>query len=214
MWKEQDQIIISLLYMGMIPLYSRLGAGKINFSLNETENLIIYPALFFPVWLILFSEAIHPIRLSKNMYLCPMTVQERRRMIYHGYYFRIGLHMMVAIAGLVIYILLGNKDVLLILEYLANSFALSILSLTNSTGEKKETKRDHAQADWENWQIAFLIPTTLICHFILAGTILDGKNVFYVKIGVFLAMLLIELPLTLSYRKILRREMEGALYYE
>ena len=214
MWKEQNQISWLIVYMGMIPIYSRLGMGFANVSLDKTESLIIYLALVLPVILILISAAIHSIRLSKNMYLCPMTIQDRKNMVYHGYYFRIGLHMMIAIAGLIGYILLGNNDVLLVLEYLANSFVLSILSPASNSLEKEGTNRDNKRADWNNWQIIFLIPATLICHCVLAGTILDGKDLLAVKIGVFLALLLIEFPLALSYRKVITCELEAALYFE
>jgi hypothetical protein len=63
--------------MVMFPFWMCMGSVIEGRDESSVEDIVMECALLLPVSVVYFSILLHPIRLSKMHYLCPMTRQQR-----------------------------------------------------------------------------------------------------------------------------------------
>ena len=107
-WQEFDLRYIKNMYGAELPLLYFViywnwslvfGNAAGTDTTSVTGKIILAAAVIFPTVFSFISYPLHPIALSKQMYLCPLGSQERERLIIGKYRFRVGLHMTVCVAG-------------------------------------------------------------------------------------------------------------------
>lgn len=79
--------------------FSNIFVGQLQKSTFAWTDAVQFLAVLLPMWFSYFSMAVHPIQLSKMMYLCPMNEEDRRKYIYSSYLFRIIIHMSISFLG-------------------------------------------------------------------------------------------------------------------
>ena len=75
-------------------------AGQLEKSASVWTDTVQFLAVLLPLCFSYFSMAVHPVQLSKMMYLCPMNAKERSNYIYGSYFFRIAIQMSIGFLGL------------------------------------------------------------------------------------------------------------------
>jgi len=169
------------------------------------RNIIAENALFLPIVFSLCSVMAHPVQLAKMMYLCPMSPEERRTYIYVSYYFRIGMHMLVSIAGLCIVAAYTYCDVVSMIQILLNdALVATMLNHRQQTGD-----RGSAMVVGE---ILFL--TALLSNAVQFCIVCDLTPDSWIQWVLFFLFCLVQLPLEIRYVKYIRRELRRAVYYE
>ena len=110
-WQEFDLRYIKNMYGVELPLLYFViywswslvfGNAAGTDATSVTEKIILAAVVIFPTVFSFISYTLHPIVLSKQMYLCPLGSQERQKLVMDKYLFRVGLHMTVCIAGTVL----------------------------------------------------------------------------------------------------------------
>lgn len=198
MWKTNTLSLVGMIYPLIVLFQTASSDEKIAF-------LIVHLSMMY----ILYSIYMHPVRLRKMMYLCPMESDRRRRYIRCSYYFGITVRMVVAAIGTGILMALYHCDVIAITEILLNDLAMSLLI---PSGKKPED--GYGAFPKEMVCMSFMIGTSMLCNLISALVIADGEPHRTLEIVIFACIVLIQGPLVFRYRKYVRSELEGAVYYE
>lgn len=198
MWKTNTGALVAMIYPVIVMLLQMRSAEKSSF-------LIVY----LPMLYILFSVYMHPVRLCKMMYLCPMEADRRRRYIRCAYCFRLVLHMSVAVIGTGILMLSCDCDAAAAAGILLNDLVLSILIPTGTTsGECYGIIRR------ETVCMVFMIVASMLCNLISVLAIQDKEPHKMLDIIIFACIVFIQLPLSVKYWKYVQDELEAAVYYE
>lgn len=91
-WENFKEIYKNGKLAGMMFLYA--------FVINVTANgKIIMLGYYVPVAIVYLSIFIHPVSLRKMYYVCPLTPDEREKLVRNSYIFRIVLHMLILTFG-------------------------------------------------------------------------------------------------------------------
>lgn len=134
-WQEFDLRYIKNMYGAELPLLYFViywnwslvfGNAAGTDTTSVTGKIILAAAVIFPTVFSFISYTLHPIALSKQMYLCPLGSQERERLIIGKYRFRVGLHMTVCVAGTVLAAFMTRGALYWYLLILWNDFIISI----------------------------------------------------------------------------------------
>ena len=134
-WQEFDLRYIKNMYGVELPLFYFViywswslvfGNAAGTDATSVTEKIILAAAVIFPTVFSFISYTLHPIALSKQMYLCPLGSQERQKLVMDKYLFRVGLHMTVCIAGTVLAAFMARGALYWYLLILWNDFIISI----------------------------------------------------------------------------------------
>ena len=72
---------------------------------------IQYLVVMFLIAYGLFAAPLHPVGLSKLMYLCPMSEAERRKYVYQSYVFKVGFGMALTVVGVLVLIFTTGLNV-------------------------------------------------------------------------------------------------------
>ena len=153
-----------------------------------------------------YSICIHPLKLGKMMYLCPMNPEERKEYIYGSYYFRIGFHMVIVLLGLCIAVPLSYCDIFSSLQILLNH-AMTVVLVTSV--QKKENERSDL-----NVIGIFIVITALISNIVEYGIIMDAEPDIAIKVSLFIVFCLIQVPLEIAYVKHIKKELRNSVFYE
>lgn len=196
MWKSDKESWFAPFYLMVYPLL--FGGGFTDRHVNE--NILLYVAVLIPMVFVIFSEIIHPVRLPKIMYLCPMTDEKRREMIRNGYYFRVCLHWGVMMIGLLAVIIYSSFDPILAVEYAINSLLLSMMI----TIEKKYGK---------GYQ-GIVAVVAIFSNIIMASSLMDRDDSLLLKLLMLGLIIAIQLPFMRLSWIYIRCELEDAVYYE
>ena len=172
----------------------------------EWKSIIILAAIFLPMLLTYYSICIHPLKLGKMMYLCPMNPEERKEYIYGSYYFRIGFHMVIVLLGLCIAVPLSYCDIFSSLQILLNH-AMTVVLVTSV--QKKENERSDL-----NVIGIFIVITALISNIVEYGIIMDAEPDIAIKVSLFIVFCLIQIPLEIAYAKHIKKELRNSVFYE
>lgn len=180
-------------------------------ALDAAGNLTIHVcivvlALYLPMYFTLFSGQMHSVKPEKMMYLCPMDIHQRRAYIYSSYYFRIILHMVILVIGIVILFPFSYCDGISIAEIFLNGLIIS--------GFIPSGKNTKAEVEIAEVQKGILVGIAQIVNVIQTGIIMDNKPDIVPKIVLFGVLLLVQLPLSIQYYKWVREELRAAVNYE
>ena len=77
---------------------------------DNKDYAITYFCIVTPVFFWIFASAIHPIKLPKIMFICPMKEQERRDYIVKSWIFHVIISMVIGVIGVTILMILGLCD--------------------------------------------------------------------------------------------------------
>lgn len=174
----------------------------------ESDEKIVCLLVYLPMLYILFSVYMHPIRLCKMMYLCPMEPDERRQYIRSSYRFGIFVHFSVAVIGLGMLVMLYDCDMIAVAEILLNDLVLSLL-----ISSRKRQEEGYGAILKETVCMICMIVVSMLSNFILALAVAD-KDPGKVMIIILAGIVFIQIPLSIGYRKYVRSELEAVVYYE
>ena len=181
-------------------IYPLLLGGSIWEDRNRNGNILLYIAVMGPIVFVVFSEIIHPIRLPKIMYLCPMTDDSRREMIRNGYCFRVCLHWGVQMLGLLAVVIYGDFDPVIGAEFAINSLLLSMLvAVEKKTGT---TCQDGVKV------------VAIFSNVIMASALVDRDYSLVFKLVMLGLIMAVQLPLMRYSWIFIRCELEDAIDYE
>lgn len=196
----------TVLYLSIITMnYSLI----ILFSRMRWKEMIACLLVCLPMLYILASVYRHPVGLPKMMYLCPMDADRRRQYIRGSYHFRIFVNMTVAVIWTGILLLFYDCGRIAAAEILLNDLALSLLiPWEKKTDEKFGTMNKEAVC------MCCVMVVSMLANFALVQTVTD-KDAENVIVGIgFACIVLIQMPLTITYQKYVRGELEAAVSYE
>ena len=166
----------------------------------------------------MYSSQLHPIELSKLLYLCPMSRQERRDYLLKSYWFKIGMIFVVSVLGL---ILIGNIEklnpVYAILFLCANMGLAISSSLMNAKRiraciDKRKSVVMSSGADGR--ETAAIIVSICLALFLLICVDSQEEMQGVVGVVITLVLLVVELPLVITMLKRVRPTIEQAMNYE
>lgn len=102
---EENKAVWNCMYAAFVMMFSMSAsiAGE-NFQLTDA---LLSIGMFLPICIVMVSVMEHPIRLRKMRYLCPQTEGERARSVRLTYYFRVGIHMIIFLMGLLLLFSVG-----------------------------------------------------------------------------------------------------------
>lgn len=181
----------------------------ILFSRMRWKEMIVCLLVYLPMLYILFSVCKHPVELSKMMYLCPMEVDGRRQYIRSSYHFRIFVNMSVAVIWAGILMLFYDCDMIAVTEILLNDLVLSLLIPLERRSDEM-----YGSIHKESARMCCMIVVSMLSNLVLTLTVTD-KDAGYVITGiVFVCIVLVQMPLVITYQKYVRGELEAAVYYE
>ena len=206
-WQEFDVQYIKNMYGAELPLFYFViyWSWSLVFGnaagTDTTSVTVIFPAVFSFI-----SYTLHPIALSKQMYLCPLGSQERERLVMDKYLFRVGLHMTVCIAGTVLVAFMARGALYWYLLILWNDFIISIFI----PSEQEKTDSRTKELIYKN----IMIPVVLILNAVYFENALDKENiqiVYAVLIAGFIG--LVQLPLFIWYAGRVKSHIRSAVFY-
>lgn len=189
--------MIGMIYPLIVVLFQMGSDGKIIFML-----------VYLPMLYIIFSVYMHPVRLCKMMYLCPMGVDERRQYIRSSYRFGIFVCMSVAAIGVGMVMMLYDCNMAAVAEILLNDLVLSLM-----IPSEKSQAEGYGSIRKETVGMICMIVVSMLSNFILALAVAD-KDPGDAMVIVLAGIVLIQIPLMIGYRKYVRSELEAAVYYE
>lgn len=196
MWKSDKESWFAPFYLMIYPLAFANSASEGN----AKENILLYITLVIPMVFVIFSEVIHPVRLPKIMYLCPMTDESRREMIRKGYYFRVCLHWGIQMLGLLMVIMYRGFDPVIVPEFAINSLLLSMLI---TSGKK-----------WAKSYQGIVAVVAIFSNIIMASSLVDRDDSLLLKLLMLGLIIAIQLPFMRLSWIYIRCELEDAVYYE
>lgn len=206
LWKTEDKAPFFVMYWMLFAMMGGIFAGD-DFSGRDILMLVV---MYVPMLLISYSTVIHPVRLSKMMYLCPMDAAVRKKYIYYSYYFRVALHMGIAVISVALLACFTYCDILSCLEIILCDMAISLLI---PTAQKADTN------DWsfikETWYKVFITAITIILNMVQLVVVSEGNPDMEIKLLVLGVLLLIQLPLSVKYYcKYVQNALRNAVFYE
>lgn len=178
------------------------------------NDYIIFLAIYLPVLFILFSMKLHPVRLHKMMYLCPMGASVRTAYVRNSYFFRIFVQMTVAIIGIAILIPFSHCDMISVTEILLNDFVMSILI---PPVKKMDVYSGNIDKEMVYRTVMILMPLFLNLEqwvMISDSEFHDRESHVIYKLVNTGCLVLILLPLFIKYWKYVKNELAAAVYYE
>lgn len=200
-WKNYAGALICMIYPVAVMLF-QMKAGE------ETAFLIVY----LPMLYILISVGMHPVRLCKMLYLCPMDADRRRQYIRRSYRFSVAVRMSAALIGTGCLVLLYDCGMIIVMEILLNDLALSVLlpsGMKSGEGGAVIHKTDVC--------MICMIVVSMLSNFVLALAVADregGRIVNGIMLAGIALIVFIQIPFWNVYRKYVRSELERAVYYE
>ncbi len=215
-WQEFDLRYIKNMYGVELPLFYFViywswslvfGNAAGTDATSVTEKIILAAAVIFPTVFSFISYPLHPIALSKQMYLCPLGSQERQKLVMDKYLFRVGLHMTVCIAGTVLAAFMARGALYWYLLILWNDFIISIFI----PSEQEKTDERTKELIYKN----VMIPVVLILNAVYFENALDKENiqiVYAVFVTVFIG--LVQLPLFIWYVRRVKSHIRSAVFYK
>ncbi|MCR5252060.1 MAG: hypothetical protein K6E50_15805 [Lachnospiraceae bacterium] len=184
-------------FLSMAPAICPLMA--LNHGKLDAWILLFVLPLFF-VWI---SAIMHPFRLTKMHYLCPMTAEERIERIVSVYRFRCVFHYLVLTLCLLPVFLFRGMHPLALLYIMISNFLYVCVA---------NPGRCEGKAGW----YVFLIIACFVGSVVMFCMPADGiysRTETIISIC-FYSLLLLMIPAFLILRKAMREEIEAAAYYE
>lgn len=178
------------------------------------NDYIIFLAIYLPLLFILYSMKLHPVRLHKMMYLCPMEVSVRKMYVRNSYFFRIFVQMSVAMIGIAILIPFSHCGMISAAEILLNDLIMSILI---PSVKKKDENLGNIDKEMVYRMVMILMPLFLnLGQWVVISDreFHDKESHVIFKLVNAGCLVLILLPLFVKYWKYVKDELAAAVYYE
>lgn len=166
----------------------------------------------------LYAALLHPVALSKLLYLCPMSEAERRAYIRKSYGFKIGFAVGLSVLGMGVLRMFGWINGVFGLIVIAQTGAVAVCNSLVTTdrkpacgGEKESFHRCESRDGWET--LAIIV--SLVCIFLTMLCAVWSKDFRDITAIVAAAcMVCMELPLTLMMAGRVKPALERAIHYE
>ena len=173
-------------------------AGE-NFQLTDA---LLSIGMFLPICIVMVSVMEHPIRLRKMRYLCPQTEGERARSVRLTYYFRVGIHMIIFLMGLLLLFSVGFFHWESLVFLLLNDFMLStIVPIYGINGKAA-------------FQLVVLLIAIMLTNMAQLVVISGPEPHRTVQIILYAIFFLIELPLFIGFSQYIKKELCAARNFE
>lgn len=186
---------------------------------DRAKDAACYLLVGVPIVFCLFSAPLHPMRLPKIMYLCPMDEKARRSYIEKSGYFRMAFSVLLGIIGALVLIVGGMCDWICGVGLVFNMVVLALFSCginangygtTDANGNRTFDTSD-ARGVLEMWGIIITLISSLGYVAMLAW---ETTVAVWVK-GIFIGVaVLIQLPIFLKYLTYWEGAVERAMNYE
>lgn len=197
---SENKAVWSCMYAAFIMMFSASGsiAGE-NFQLTDA---LLSIGTFLPICIVMISVMEHPIRLRKMRYLCPQTEEERARSVRRTYYFRVGIHMIIFLMGLLLLFSVGFFHWESLVFLLLNDFMLSTIVPVNGINGKAV------------FQLVVLLIAIMLTNMAQLVVISGPEPHRTVQIILYAILFLIELPLFIGFSKYIKKELCAAKNFE
>ncbi len=197
---SENKAVWSCMYAAFIMMFSASGsiAGE-NFQLTDA---LLSIGTFLPICIVMISVMEHPIRLRKMRYLCPQTEEERARSVRRTYYFRVGIHMIIFLLGLLLLFSVGFFHWESLVFLLLNDFMLSTIVPVNGINGKAV------------FQQVVLLIAIMLTNMAQLVVISGPEPHRTVQIILYAILFLIELPLFIGFSKYIKEELRAAKNFE
>ena len=197
---SENKAVWSCMYASFIMMFSASGsiAGE-NFQLTDA---LLSIGTFLPIGIVMISVMEHPIRLRKMRYLCPQTEEERARSVRRTYYFRVGIHMIIFLMGLLLLFSVGFFHWESLVFLLLNDFMLSTIVPVNGVNGKAV------------FQLVVLLIAIMLTNMAQLVVISGPEPHRTVQIILYAIFFLIELPLFIGFSKYIKKELCAAKNFE
>ncbi len=196
--------IVLLPAMGIASIAINLFAGQLEKSASVWTDTVQFLAVLLPLCFSYFSMAVHPVQLSKMMYLCPMNAKERSNYIYGSYFFRIAIQMSIGFLGLWIAAGSVSWDFFTAVWILTNQ--LMTASLVN--GGAHNGSRMPAVGELI---FLFSLIASILQMDCMRGDVSDER---ILNIGMLIFFCVVQVPLECIYINYIRKSLQSAVFYE
>lgn len=197
---SENKAVWSCMYASFIMMFSASGsiAGE-NFQLTDA---LLSIGTFLPICIVIISVMEHPARLRKMRYLCPQTEEERAQSVRLTYYFRVGIHMIIFLMGLLLLFSVGFFHWESLVFLLLNDFMLSTIVPVNGVNGKAV------------FQLVVLLIAIMLTNMAQLVVISGSEPHRTVQIILYAILFLIELPLFIGFSKYIKKELCAAKNFE
>lgn len=185
---------------------------------DSERRTLCYYVISVPILLTIISGSLHPIRLPKIMYLCPLTKEERKDYIRYSTIFCVLMN--VLLGGIAVMILLEAKIVGLkiagVLLWNMGTITLVFCGLAKKKAQSANASvLEQASASGKvagaiNFLISLATTIAIVAIFCWKEQSVTGW-VEWIFVGI---VVLIQIPLMLSMLKARRTDMEDVASYE
>ncbi len=197
---KENKAVWNCMYAAFVMMFSMSAsiAGE-NFQLTDA---LLSIGMFLPICIVMVSVMEHPIRLRKMRYLCPQTEGERARSVRLTYYFRVGIHMIIFLMGLLLLFSVGFFHWESLVFLLLNDFMLStIVPIYGINGKAA-------------FQLVVLLIAIMLTNMAQLVVISGPEPHRTVQIILYAIFFLIELPLFIGFSQYIKKELCAARNFE
>ena len=197
---KENKAVWNCMYAAFVMMFSMSAsiAGE-NFQLTDA---LLSIGMFLPICIVMVSVMEHPIRLRKMRYLCPQTEGERARSVRLTYYFRVGIHMIIFLMGLLLLFSVGFFHWESLVFLLLNDFMLStIVPIYGINGKAA-------------FQLVVLLIAIMLTNMAQLVVISGTEPHRTVQIILYAIFFLIELPLFIGFSQYIKKELCAARNFE
>lgn len=166
--------------------------------------------LFFaiPAIIVALSIVLHPLELNKMYYLCPLDNAERVKYIKKNYYFRVIVHMVIYLTGMILLFIFNNNASMAAVPVIG--FIINSLFLSSCIPAQKEWTKRYITMFFE-------MPASIILS-VIQMSLLTGnyekENETVINIVHICVLLFIQVPLFTAFVKGLNKSFTELADYE
>ncbi len=184
---------------------------------NDPKDLIVYGICMTPIMCILVLVSLRPLRLTKIMYLCPLSPEKRTEYLKKSFFLLIFLTIIMECICILGLIVLGKSNLYHGIEFAINELVVIIymIGLSNTSQTKQKNKM---------WFTIFtiLVPflSAIIAYVYMDGFWDSGRESgerdieLWFEWGVLIYMVVFMLPVTIKYLKFVFQNIIDAGTYE
>ena len=179
---------------------------------TRSTRIVLF-AITFSTIFIYFSGCIHTNRLPKMMYLCPMSVKERKEYIHKSFCFKIAFDLLIATGAVALMLRFSHFDGFAFSAIWWNELIFSVLlSTTVSIDDRSGTpSRNNTRYGLLKSFLEFII---LISVYAWTCTLMIEEPAIVVECIGFGIMLCLELPMIVRFLKYVRLDLRAAVEFE
>lgn len=187
-------------------------------SEHQAGNMISYYVLAVLMLFSFYSDMLHPIGMTKLMYLCPMSERQRRQYLIHSYWFKIAVSTGVTLLGLlvlgVLHLINWAYAGLMFLNIVEITLCCSLMMekrMKESLEKKKLFMLSNSRDGWETFGIVLAL---LLGFFMLLSVNWQEEMIGILGIVMAIIMLAVELPIAIRTVKRVNDVIRMAMNYE